>query len=471
MSLTFEHSKSLLNTIDTTHNTSLYSHLTDILHTILSSNDPKSALSQFEQLSLQHIQNQSKLHTNPVSSYNNKHNIIINNDYVKQQLDLHKSLVQQSIAQDKYGISVYMSDQSNDYSILQSAGISVFHDITQQYILQLSIQSLLKQNDYKINNIRFWGKLIGKQSDYYIVEAKRIPAPPVIHNDNLHQQQPSISESSGNGVNQYIYYITNTYADASTWTLLPDLLPDHIITSRQLRTYLTGDLNSAIHGYKYNEAIYVRSLIARITHSCSVAPKGQYTTDTNDDDIEYITLDGGYEPADTMEFDSYVHSRPLLLQQGRVTKYVPPDPASDDESVQDEKQNELVDDEDELPLLSSIVDDTHPSIKQLWTIRNMSKPDLPHQTILVKSLLWPGAYTVVNGGSTINIYIGNGLKQLGRAYQPVQPDKLQNEYEPKSVDDIDDEAISLVEQVDPLPPPVVQHSDTEEKEQDDSEDD
>lgn len=85
------------------------------------------------------------------------------------------------------------------------------------------------------------------------------------------------------------------------------------------------------------------------------------------------------------------------------------------------------------------------SSKQIpWAIRLMGdtteyfnpiKPTkkINNGVVVVRSLQWPGAYTLYHQGRTISIYIGNGLKYEGSAssqavgYFPIFPPKVMND--------------------------------------------
>lgn len=40
---------------------------------------------------------------------------------------------------------------------------------------------------------------------------------------------------------------------------------------------------------------------------------------------------------------------------------------------------------------------------------------------MLKSLRWPGAYTVAKGGKFTTIYVGYGLKHGASSYNPIEP--------------------------------------------------
>ena len=60
-------------------------------------------------------------------------------------------------------------------------------------------------------SLRFWGKILTNDKDYYIIESllKRH------HAEDL----PNDSESAGVGINEYVHYVTNDIYEE--WSLLP----------------------------------------------------------------------------------------------------------------------------------------------------------------------------------------------------------------------------------------------------------
>ena len=46
---------------------------------------------------------------------------------------------------------------------------------------------------------------------------------------------------------------------------------------------------------------------------------------------------------------------------------------------------------------------------------------------VIKSLRWPGAYTVSKSGEYCNIYVGDGLKRGDTSFFPVEPPEVQSD--------------------------------------------
>lgn len=81
-------------------------------------------------------------------------------------------------------------------------------------ILQKSLNQLAASTEAKA--LRFWGKILGSQKNYYIVEA--------LEPKNLPEDtRPEGGEARGTGVNEYSYYVANQAQ--GPWELLGDLDP------------------------------------------------------------------------------------------------------------------------------------------------------------------------------------------------------------------------------------------------------
>lgn len=71
-------------------------------------------------------------------------------------------------------------------------------------------------------NIRFFGKIHGTQSDYYIAEGQE--------GTEDEGEKPEDFEARGTGVNKFVYWVTNNVFEK--WVKLPDLLPKDIRAAR-----------------------------------------------------------------------------------------------------------------------------------------------------------------------------------------------------------------------------------------------
>ncbi|XP_039963511.1 radial spoke head protein 4 homolog A-like [Bactrocera tryoni] len=162
-------------------------------------------------------------------------------------------------------------------------------------------------------------------------------------------------ETVGTGANRFSYFVVNSVSD--DWMELPMVTPSQIKVSREIKKFLTGDLEAEIQSYPCfpgKEKHYLRALIARITAGTYIAPHGYYRTmtkkerrlfegiedDEEEEEEEPSLLGEGEE--DIIDNDimllknekyvpeslesltnlhKWLHVRPNLLRQGRVLWY------------------------------------------------------------------------------------------------------------------------------------------------------
>lgn len=149
---------------------------------------------------------------------------------------------------------------------------------------------------------------------------------------------------------------------------------------------------------------------------------------------DFIPEEGQEAPVPSVQglglSDSWVHQQPNILINGR-TSHMDPEGLPDDADPEVEKKKIESADPYE-PRLKVIGGDKDipvggqgKSSKQIpWSIRLMGdtteyfnpiKPNkkINNGVVVVRSLQWPGAYTLYHQGRTISIYLGNGLKYEG----------------------------------------------------------
>ena len=127
-------------------------------------------------------------------------------------------------------------------------------------------QKLLKDSDAL--NIKFWGKIYARDSDYFVMMGtlKNYPNP----------DAPPASEMKGNeGVNRYTFWVSNSILE--DWYELPDITAEQIVASRNFKYHFTGDLKAKVKGFNNfpgKESHLLKCQIVRITHSSFVVPDG-----------------------------------------------------------------------------------------------------------------------------------------------------------------------------------------------------
>ncbi|CAH0728637.1 unnamed protein product, partial [Brenthis ino] len=197
-----------------------------------------------------------------------------------------------------------------------------------------------------VANVRFFGKIFGTKANYYVAEAdltieeldRRIrefemkdmpgegegldedraqeleenkelmgegeakeekpkePVPPKLPPipESTWQPPPVIPvERPGQGVNKKVYYVCNQLGDP--WICLPDVTPDQIRVARLSVRCMTGDLDAEVitfPPFNGTERNFLRAQIARIQASTSISPQGFYTFGSGEEE-EDIDLEEG----------------------------------------------------------------------------------------------------------------------------------------------------------------------------------
>lgn len=335
-------------------------------------------------------------------------------------------------------------------------------------------------------NVRFWGKMFGIQSDYYIAETEYRDGEGEEQDedseDKVEVQQREIyvvlnadqdgpmeddylprstwkeplpikPERHHDGANRNVYFICNHLGES--WIRLPHVTPAEIVTSRRITRILTGKLDSPVESYppfQGTEANYLRALIARISSGTQISPTGYYMLDNEEeeDDEEahnlcQINLDfEGLSPLQLADgtMANWVHSKQYILPQGRCTWFNPSkvilnDFEEEEDDEDDDAGNLLA--ETGPQLLSSAANDEKVQNFPAWSSFLSSKILPKYAVAYVRSNRWPGAYTFSDGKIFDNIYIGWGRKYTFSCYNPEFPPSAFEEYSNRvEVTEVDD---------------------------------
>ena len=299
---------------------------------------------------------------------------------------------------------VYNINQEAEVLALAGFGISP-HEVM---FLQDSINTLVASHP-TIAWVRFWGKVLGREGDYSIIEVdysgKDIASP--------------TEESRGFGANRYAYFSFSS--TTKTWTELPNVTSSQLQSSRTFKTILSGNLNSpAPAGFPGYERHLLRTAIARISAATIIAPAGFFTV--NEAEISR-SEDYTFSPS-APSLDNWQHARDYILRIGK-TSY--PEPA---EGEEDSREIALAKESDPpVDKLRSITEDSPIGTLPCWSLRivgdrgSYSFPDgeKSYAVTLIQSRRWPGAVTVCQGSLFINFYCGYGLCAEGPIFLPTEP--------------------------------------------------
>jgi len=96
-------------------------------------------------------------------------------------------------------------------------------------------------------NMRFFGKIWGSKSDYYIVETtgdQEAEGEAEEGGEDAGEPEAGM-EADGSGVNKYHYWVAPS--SLSEWVKLPNLSPNDIAAARQVKVAFTGEINRPIY--------------------------------------------------------------------------------------------------------------------------------------------------------------------------------------------------------------------------------
>lgn len=410
----FEKAKGILSAVSSKTNLSLYDHLTSILNTIVRARI-KDAVDIFEEISyltkkrkysessslkevippdvklLAFIESEKSMLKELKSSEEEKEILPLVEEEDEEEEDEEEEDAKETPK------TCLFSDFHYHLNRFKLGGIVLSTEEANR--LNLGFKRLVHQ--FKLNEVRFWGKIFGTKQNYYIAEApyqdnvtpedfaKRRPSfamSPIPEesevsfpekededeenptgsdvenseeeNTKVKKTAGEIIEENGIGINEYLYFVCNEIGES--WRCLPSLKPNHIFSCRRLSLLLTGNLDADIRsgiltGGK--EAYYLRVQIARISASTYIAPKDFFKfpsveNESEEEDEETpvdtntIIKNTDYISQPPKELiseglDAWVHIRKVILDEiGRCTIVKPESESEEKESEEKESEEE-----------------------------------------------------------------------------------------------------------------------------------
>lgn len=281
---------------------------------------------------------------------------------------------------------------------------------------------------------------------------KRPPTAPLPH--SLHQRTKDISsEATGTGLNRKTYFICTSLGEE--WQELPSVTPAQLCVARKIKKYFTGELEREICSYPVFPGVekhYLRATIARITAGSYVSPIGYYRLGSGDDEEEeaeeedaidndkVVSFDPGYEPIGTaklLALDAWVHHRSHILQQGRVNWFNPKDledGGNEDEAEEEEEENEedggkaKFEPEIGPALLTPLSEDVATEKVIPWTTQLSQQYNPSNAMVVIRSNVWPGAFSFAIQRVHDCLYVGWGSKYVTRNYSPPSIPLIEEDY-------------------------------------------
>ncbi|XP_055905533.1 radial spoke head protein 6 homolog A [Eupeodes corollae] len=316
---------------------------------------------------------------------------------------------------------------------------------------------------------------------------------PVLTNNPTFDIPP---EPIGTGLNRKTYFVVNCLNDE--WIELPIVSTQQIQISRKIKKFLKGELDAEIHSYPSfpgTEKHYLRTMIARITSGTYVAPNNYYRRltktemleiygdstketegeiDESDGEGEEEDLDNdaiiieneNYKPCaeKLMNSKSWVHVRPNILEQGRIVYFDEKKAlkALESGSYNNEEEMEEIDVEvgeeesdsddsskmeksDRPALFNTCFQDKNRENVKSWSIRNSSNHCKINQLTILRSNLWPGAYSFTFEKYSDSIYFGWGSKYTARNVSLAHIPPIHVEYETSDLIEVRDPTVEMEE--------------------------
>lgn len=356
----------------------------------------------------------------------------------------------------------------DDMRFMNEVGVGL--NEVETILIQNSIQRLIRSKP--LATARFWGKVTGIEKDYYIAEAefnegeRPHPEPAEEGEDEPKKEEEDQNDDESKprivppeedaGPNLYSYFVCTTLG--GQWTLLPDLTPAQIVQSRCIRQMFSGSKNGPIRApkdrFEGDEHTLLRTFIARVSHSCTVAPVGLYQLEEEPEEgaqVENTTPIVQVEPEEGVDLykpiqglHSFVHRVPCILQQGRCEFHIFEEDLVDENG---EEREPVV--EHGSPILRPLTEDEPVDGIQSWSLRKVTGI---HTRFWLRSNIWPGLHVVSsdNGDRIVTMYFGNGMK----SQEPLEWPPLPERKVPP-----------------PPPPPVQEEEDKNNNEEEEGEDD
>lgn len=116
-----------------------------------------------------------------------------------------------------------------EMSFFEQSGVGLSREETHRVFI--SIYKL--QQAKTLTSARFFGKILGTNKDYYVVEAKPSEDPAAEEPEEGAPPPPVPPEPYGTGCNTFVYYVTNDVS--GEWTELPLVKPEQLSAAMRIR--------------------------------------------------------------------------------------------------------------------------------------------------------------------------------------------------------------------------------------------
>ena len=238
-------------------------------------------------------------------------------------------------------------DVLNKARLFEDVGINFRKE--EWFKINQSMKRFIKDD---VRTLRFWGKIFGKDKDYYIIQVE------FKENKNLgaFYKKGSPDPQGLEGANKFSFFVANYLLEE--WVELPVVSSVQIQLSRLFNYYFTGDLSAKVNSFVPFPGLenhLLKCTILRITHATSICPDGYLEIKTFEDSEKTygidltdkvcqvksdFTLQSSNE--EMSEPEKWIHQYPFIDDKGRIID-IPADanPIPRNQSISQDKRNFL----------------------------------------------------------------------------------------------------------------------------------
>jgi radial spoke head protein 4A len=312
------------------------------------------------------------------------------------------------------------ADLLSDVPLMRWAGVHFGEE--ESYHLALSIRQFANSLNQPDLNLRFWGRVQALNGFYYVLEGANFAE---------QEEEANPKEQEGKqGLNRFAYWVS--MSAVGPWLPLPNVTRAQVVLSRSIRRLLTGQLDAPVLSYPPfpgQEKHLLRTLIARISSSTSVSPSGFFAVNEEEGEapsFERVTDMEQLEARDSKSLDvlssldGWTHHTLEVNVKGR-TLALPEEVDEEGNAIEEEDPPEVI------APLRSLAEDK----EQSWATRvcpNGAGRSSSSSVVVLRSLVWPGAFAVADSSKFVNVYVGDGMKHLREPFSLSPPLPIQSEW-------------------------------------------
>lgn len=397
---------------------SLHSHLAEVIHKLLLEK-PANPLETFESVSLEV---KKKHFVSEEAGLKDLSAVEPSKAWLVNSKALHKVDVSEEDEE--------VPDVLGDMRSLAWAGVGLSEAVS--YRLFLAMTKLKGDVSLGLKKVRFFGKIMGTASPYFVVEGVLADPKPGPAYSELGAAHP---EPSGTGLNACVYFVASDPSEP--FTQLPDVTPEQVLAAGKIKKYFTGDLASSVTcfpPFPGDESVLLRAQIARIAAATHLVPVGKLVVDEESEEVpKPIKPNEEYAPVDSAEMmsgDNWSHLYGGILATGRCTN--PPKPPVAEGEEEPEEENL----EEEVAPLGAISGDKAVTVTEegepatpAWTFKLCYTQGGQYTVAVATSQRWPGAVSVAvqKADKCVSVYMGSGVEYTGVTFTPQAPPPIMAE--------------------------------------------